>query len=178
MSRWLKTGVLTAVALLVWVMVAVPVFAGSGVTAGARPAPGGETARSVARESAQSAPSSFQEVAASFTATPTTGGLGDALEASRTTFSTSEAIEFNGVLFESGLAGTSANLQLYLFDQAGKLVTGTFFVNEILAPDDRTGFFIQLSPGSVPAGRLKWVMAIFDAFGNLFVTPFQALNVQ
>jgi hypothetical protein len=178
MRRWLTTGVVMAVTLFVWAMVAVPVFAGSGVTAGARSAAGGGTARSIPDESAQSAPSSFQEVTASFTATPTTGGLGDALEASRTTFSTSEEIEFNGVLFESGLAETSANLQLYLFDQAGKLVTATFFVNGILAPDDRTGFFIQLSPGSVPAGRLKWVMAIFDAFGNLFVTPFQALNVQ
>ena len=174
----MTTGVVMPVTLFVWAMVAVPVFAGSGVTAGARSATGGGIARSIPDESAQSLPSSFQEVTASFTATPTTGGLGDAVEASRTTFSTSEAIEFNGVLFESGLAETRANLQLYLFNQAGRLVTPPFLVDGVLAPDDRTGFFIQLGAGSVPAGRLKWVMAIFDDFGNLFVTPFQALNVQ
>jgi hypothetical protein len=178
MRRWLKTGVLTAVALLVWVMVAVPVFAGSGVAAGARSAAGGGTARSIPDESAQSFPSSFQEVTASFTATPTTGGLGDALEASRTTFSTSEAIEFDGVLFESGLAGTTASLQLYIFDPKGRSIGGFFFVNGVLAPSDRTGFFIQVNAGSVPAGQFNWVMLISDAFGNAFVTPFQALIVQ
>ena len=100
------------------------------------------------------------------------------MEASRTTFSTAEAIEFDAVLLESGLAGTTANLQLYLFNQKGRQVVPTFFLNGILAPSDRTGFFIQLSPGSVPAGQFKWVMVIFDAFGNLFVTPFEALEVQ
>ncbi len=178
MRRWVTTGVLTAVPLLVWLMAAVPVFPGSSVTAGARPAAGGGTARSIPSESAQPVPSSFQEVTAAFTATPTTGSLGVAVEASRATFSTTEVIEFNAVLFEPGLAGTQGNLQLFVFDPRGRLVAGGFFSNGVTAPSDRTGFFIQLGPGSVPVGRLKWLMVIFDAFGNAFVTPFQALEVQ
>ncbi len=178
MRRWVTTGVLTAVRPLVWLMVAVPVFAGSSVPSGARPAAGGGTARSIPSESAQPVPSAFQEVTAAFTATPTTGSLGVAVEASRATFSTTEVIEFNAVLFEPGLAGTTANLQLFVFDPRGRLVAGGFFSNGVTAPSDRTGFFIQLGPGSVPVGRLKWLMVIFDAFGNAFVTPFQALEVQ
>ncbi len=178
MKRWLKTGVLTAAPLLLWLMVAVPVCAGSSVTAGARLAAGGGTAGSIPSENAQSAPSSFQEVTAAFTATPTTGGLGDAVAASRATFSATEPIEFNAVLFESGLVGTKANLQLFLFDPRGRLVAGGFFVNGVAAPSDRTGFFIQLSAGTLAAGRFTWLMVVFDAFGNAFVTPFQALAVQ
>jgi len=77
-----------------------------------------------------------------------------------------------------GLAGTTANLQLFLFDPKGRLAVGGFFVNGIVAPSNRTGFFIQLNAGSLPAGRFTWLMVIFDAFGNAFVTPFQALHVQ
>ena len=178
MKRWLMTGVVTEVTLLVWLMAAAPIFAGPGLTAGARPAAGSDAGKSIREQSADATSTFVQEITAAFAATPTVGSLGDAVEASRATFSTAEAIEFDAVLFESGLAGTTANLQLYIFNQAGRLVTPTFFVNGVLAPGDRTGFFIQLSPGSVPAGRLKWVMVIFDAFGNLFVTPFQALEVR
>ena len=77
-----------------------------------------------------------------------------------------------------GLAGTTANLQLFVFDPKGRLAVGGFFVNGVAAPSNRTGFFIQLNSGSVPAGRFTWLMVIFDAFGNTFVTPFQALHVQ
>jgi len=74
-----------------------------------------------------------------------------------------------------GLAGTTANLQLFLFDPKGRLAVGGFFVNGVAAPSNRTGFFIQLSAGSTPAGRFTWLMVIFDAFGNTLPTPFQAL---
>lgn len=77
-----------------------------------------------------------------------------------------------------GLAGTTANLQLFFFDSKGRLAVGGFFVNGVAAPSNRTGFFIQLSAQSVPAGGFTWSMAIFDAFRNTFVTPFQALPVQ
>jgi hypothetical protein len=127
---------------------------------------------------ANAAPTSFQEVTASFTAAPTSGTLGDALEASRATFTTTEPIEFDAVVHESGLAGTTANLQLFVFDPKGRLAVGGFFVNGAAAPSDRTGFFIQLNAGSLPAGRFSWLMVIFDAFGNTFVSPFQALQVQ
>lgn len=180
MRRWVMTGAVADVTLLVWLMAAAPVLAGSAVTAGARLAAGsGDAGGSIRSEMAtvNASPSSFQEVTAAFTATPTTGSLGVAVEASRATFSTTEAIEFNAVLFESGLAGTTANLQLFVFDPRGRLMAGGFLSNGVTAPSDRTGFFIQLGPGSVPVGRLKWLMVIFDAFGNAFVTPFQALVV-
>jgi len=179
MKRWLlMTGIVTKATLLFWLLAAAPVFAGPAVTGGARPAAGGEAGRAIRGGNILSTPSSFQEVTAAFTASPTSGSLGDAVEASRITFSTTETIEFDAVLFESGLAGTTASLQLYIFNQAGKQVPPTFVVSGVLAPDDLTGFFIQLSPGSVPVGQVKWVMVISDAFGNLFVTPLQTLNVQ
>lgn len=178
MRRWLMISVVTEVTLLVWLMAAVPAFAESAFTAGARPASGGDTDKSIRGQSADATATFVQEITAAFAATPTTGSLGDAVEASRTTFSTAEAIEFDGVLFESGLAGTRANLQLHIFDSKGRLVTGSFLFTGVTAPSDRTGFFITLSPGSVPAGRLNWLMVIFDAFGNSFVTPFQVLEVQ
>jgi len=77
-----------------------------------------------------------------------------------------------------GLAGTTANLQLFLFEPKGQLAVGGFFVSGVAAPSNRTGFFIQLNSRSVPAGRFTWLMVIFDAFGTTFVTPFQALHVQ
>jgi hypothetical protein len=127
---------------------------------------------------ANAVPASFREITAAFTAPPTTGGLGDALEVSRSTFSTTEPIEFNAVLFETGLAGTIADLQLFLFDPRGRLAAPGFFVTGVSAPANRTGFFVRVGPGLVPVGRLTWVMVIFDAFGNAFVTPFQAIEVQ
>lgn len=178
MRRWLMTSVVTEVTLLVWLMAAAPALAGSAFTAGARPATGGGADRSIRGQSADASSLFVQEITAAFAATPTTGSLGNAVEASRTTFSTAEAIEFDAVLFESGLAGTIAKLQLHIFDSKGLLVTGSFLITGVTAPSDRTGFFITLSPGSVPAGRLNWLMVIFDAFGNTFVTPFQALEVR
>ena len=178
MKRGLMTGLVTEVTLLVWLITAAPVFAGSAFTAGARPAASVAAVPSTQAQRAESSSTFVQEITAAFTATPTTGSLGDALEASRTTFSTAEAIEFDAVLLESGLAGTTADLQLYIFDSKGRLVAGGFFFNGVTAPSDRTGFFIQLSPGSVPVGRLKWLMVILDAFGNAFVTSFQALVVE
>ena len=77
-----------------------------------------------------------------------------------------------------GLGGTTANLQLFVFDLKGRLAVGGFFVNGVAASSNRTGFFIQLSAESVPAVGFTWSMAIFDAFRNAFVTPFQALHVQ
>jgi len=74
-----------------------------------------------------------------------------------------------------GLTGTIANHQLFLFDPKGRLAVGGFFVNGVATPSNRTGFFIQLSAGSAPAGRFTWLMVIFDAFGNTLATPFQAL---
>lgn len=170
---------MTAMTLLLYLMTAAPAPAGSAPTAGARPAASREAAKSVEpKAAAQAIPAFFAEVTAAFTATPTLGGLGDAVASSRNTFGVTEAIEFNAVLLRSGLFLTFADLQLFIFDQTSGRHLDTFTVLGIQAPDDRTGFFIQLSPGDLPVGRLKWLMAIFDAFGETFVTPLQALEVQ
>lgn len=169
---------MTEMTLLVCLMAAAPVLAGSAFTAGARPATGSETAGAIRGQTVPSIPTFFQEVTAAFTATPTTGGLGDVLAASRNTFSITEVIEFNVLLRKSGLAGTFVTLQLFVFDQTGGRLVASFLLNGVFAPTDLTNFFIQLDPGSLPPGQLKWLMAIFDAFGKVFVTPLQALNVQ
>lgn len=178
MRRRSMRGVVTVVALVVWLIAAASAFAGSPPIAGARPAAASDADRSIQSQSAQSIPTFFQEVTAAFTASPTTGGLGDALAASRVTFLITEAIEFNALLRESGLAATFANLQLFVFDQTGGRLVASFFLNGVFAPTDLTDFFIQLNAGSLPRGQHKWLMAITDIFGNAFVTPLQALNVQ
>lgn len=155
-----------------------PATAGPELIAGARPVGGDSGAAPSGSVAPNAAPTSFAEVTAAFTAPPTSGTLGDALEASRATFTTTEPVEFDAVLFETGLAGTTANLQLFVFDPRGRLAVGGFFVNGVAAPANRTGFFVRLNAGALPTGRLKWIMAIFDAFGNVFVTPFQALEIQ
>lgn len=176
---WLKIGVTIAMVLLLCLMAAAPAAAGSPPTGGARPGAPREAVGSVeAKAVAQAIPVFLaDEVTAAFTATPTIGSLGDAVAASRNTFGFTESIEFNTVLFKSGQAGSFVNLQLFVFNQtSGRHIT-TFTVNGVSAPDDRTGFFIQLDPGTLPVGQLKWLMAIFHPF-ETFVTPLQALEVQ
>ncbi len=167
-----------ALALAAWLMATGPAVAGSDVIAGARPVGGVAGVAPNNGMAADAAPTSFREVTAAFTAAPTTGTLGDALEASRATFSTTEPVEFDAVVLESGLAGTTANLQLFIFDPRGRLAVGGFFVNGVAAPADRTGFFLRVNAGALPTGRFKWLMVVFDVFGNTFVTPFQGLEIQ
>ena len=179
MRRWMMNGAITEVILLVWLMTAPAAIAAPAVTGGARAGAGGGEARLSTLGSAVNAiPTSFQEISAAFTATPTVGSLGDAMEASRATFSTAEPIEFDAVLFESGLAGTTVTLQLFLLDSNSGLAIGAFSFSGVAAASDRTGFFIQLGPGSLPAGRLKWLMVISDAFGHNFITPYQTVDLK
>ncbi len=178
MRRWFKTGAITAAALLLYVTAAVPAWAGSAPAAGARPAVSGEATKSTQIVTTQAIPTFFAEVTAAFTASPTTGGLGDALAASRRTFSITETIEFNAVLFESGLAGTTADLTLFVFDPRGRLVAGGFSFIDVTAPDDLTDFFITMDAASLSTGRLNWVMTINDAFGGFFVTGLHAIEIQ
>ncbi len=179
MRRWFKTDAITAAALVLYLTVSVPAWAGSAPVAGARPAASNEAIRPTQNVTAQITPTFFAEITGAFTASPTTGGLGDALAASRSTFSITEPIEFNGVLLESGLAGTTRDLTLYVFDPRGRLVAGGFFFNDVLAPDDRTNFFITMDAASLfAAGRLNWVMTISDVFGGFFVTGLHAIEIQ
>lgn len=179
MKRWGKIGTGTTILLLCCLLAAAPVWAASAPIGGARPAGINAANGSTAIVTAQTIPSSFAEVVAAFTASPTAGGLGDAIAASRDTFSSTETIEFNGVLLRSFLAGTAANLALYLFDLRGGLAAGPFFVDGVVAPDDRTGFFILMEPGSLlVTGRFNWVMTISDAFGGFFVTGLHGIEIQ
>lgn len=179
MRRWLKISVMPAVSLLFCLIAAVPAWAGSGPSAGARPAAFGLATKSTQTVTAQVVPTLFEEVTAAFTASPTTGGLGDALAASRATFSSTETIEFNGVLFASGLIGTTADLTLYVFDPRGRLAAGPFIFNNVQAPDDRTDFFVTVNAASLfVTGRLNWVITISDAFGRFFVTGLHPVEIQ
>lgn len=178
MRRWFKTSAITAAALLLYLTAAVPAWAGSAPAAGARPAVSGEATRATQSMTAQTSPIFFAEVTAAFTASPTTGGFGDALTASRRTFSITEPIEFNAVLFESGLAGTAVDLVLYVFDPRGRLVAGGFSFIDVTAPDDLTDFFFTMDAASLSTGRLNWVMTISDTFGGFFVTGLHAIEIQ
>lgn len=179
MRRHLIMGGVAGVTVCIWLIVAASALAGSQPVAGARPAASREAAGSVeAKATAQATPLFFvDEVTAAFTATPTIGSLGDAVAASRNAFGFTEPIEFNAVLFKSGQAGSFADLQLFVFDQtSGRHILTTPLI-PAQAPDDLTGFFIQLDPGTLPVGQLKWLMAIFHPF-ETFITPLQALKVQ
>lgn len=180
MRRFCKTGVMITVSLLLFLMAAVPAWAGSAPVAGARPAAISRATRSDQIVAAQ-IPTSFAEVTAAFTSPPTpeTGGLGDAVAASRSTFLRTEIIEFNAVLLESFLAGTTADLTLFVFDPRGQLVAGGFSFLDVQAPDDRTNFFIQMDAASLfVTGRFNWVMTISDAFGGFFVTGLHGIEIQ
>lgn len=179
MGRQSKIGAVMAALLCCSPLAVGPVWAGSAPVGGARPGAIGKATGLGQIAAAQAIPASFSEVTAAFTASPTTGGLGDAVAASRSTFSSTETIEFNGVLLESGLAGTSADLALYLFDVRGRLAAGPFVVNDVLAPDDRTDFFIQMDAANLfVTGRFNWVITITDASGGFFETGLHGIEIQ
>lgn len=179
MKRWSKIGTVMTALLLCSLLAPGPVWAGSTPVGGARPAAIGKATGSDRIVATHEIPTSFAEVTAAFTASPTTEGLGEALEASRATFSSTETIEFNGVLFVSGLAGTSADLALYLFDLRGRLAAGPFLVNDVSVPDNRTDFFIQMEAANLfVTGRFNWVMTISDAFGGFFETGLHGVEIQ
>ena len=178
MRQRLMLGIVSVGVLFVWLITTASAFAESRPVAGARSGARTEDAGAIRSQTLPSSLAFPREVTAVFTASPTTGGLGDALAASRSTFSIAEPVEFDAVLFESGLAGSVADLQLFVFDATGGRHLATFTVPGVLAPHDRTGFFIQVDAGSLPLGQLKWAIAIVDASGRLFVTPFQIIEIQ
>ena len=115
-------------------------------------------------------------VIGAFAATPTSGNIQGAILAGRNTFSTAEMIEFNGLLFETGMAGTTIELWVYLFDIRGQLLTiGHDFDNGITS--DRTAFYLRRNAGTTPPGVYKWLMEFHDDFGNYFITPIQTIEV-
>ncbi len=150
MRRGLMIATFMGMALLVWLMATAPVFAGPAVIVDVNPAAGGKADGTIRGEAAALAPTFFQEVPVAFTATPTTGTIGDAALASRATFSTTEAVEFDGVLFESGLAGTTATLQLAIFDPRGRLVAFSAKVQG--APSTRQDSSSRLAPEPYRSG--------------------------
>ena len=79
MRQRLMLGVVTVGALFVWSIATASAFAELSPVAGARSAVAGDAGRSIRSQSAQSIPTVFQEVTAAFTASPTTGSLGEAL---------------------------------------------------------------------------------------------------
>lgn len=177
MRRGLMIAMFMEAALFFWLAAAPLVLAEWAVTGGSRPAGRSDVGTSMPSGSSQSIPAFFQEVVTAFTAAPTSGSVGTAANASRATFSTTETIEFDAVLFDSGTAGTTDTVQVCVFDPRGRLSGCSSPVRQSV-PSDFRGPFIRLGPGALPVAALKWLMIIIDAFGNTFVTPFQDLVVQ
>lgn len=171
MRRWVMVSGLTGVALLVVAVVATSAFAGPTFMVGEGRAAAAQTLAPIGGEPAPAVPSSFQELTQAFTST-----AGSTLM-SRSTFSTTEVIQFNATLFETGLTGTSASVELLIFNTSGKLLA-TFTASFGATTADRTTYGITLAAGTFAPGTFTWLLALFDAFGNAFVTPFQTLRVQ
>lgn len=178
MWQRLMLGIVSVGVLFVSSFTTVSAFAGPPPIGGARSGARSEGTGAIRSQTSPSSLAFPREVTAAFTASPTTRGLGDALAASRSTFSIAEPVEFDAVLFESGLASSVADLQVVIFDATGGRHLATFTVPGVFAPDNRTGFFIQVDAHSLPLGQLKWAMTIVDASGRLFVTPFQVIEIQ
>lgn len=164
--------------LITSMVMAAPVFAkdmpaweGSG---GARPVDKDGSPRSSSK-TADFFLAPGEGVIGAFAATPTSGNIQGAILAGRNTFSTAETIEFNGLLFKTGMAGTSVEFWVYLFDTRGQLLTfGYGFDNGISS--DRTAFYLRMNAGT-PPGFYKWLMEFHDDFGNYFITPIQTFEV-
>jgi hypothetical protein len=122
------------------------------------------------------APASAQEVSAAFTSSP--GNLiGDRAGSARSTFTTSEQLVFNFVT--SGAPASTANVQIFLFDNGGKLVAVPATGNALTTFSGITYFNFPVNAGTVPVGNFKWVAIIQYATGGLLlVSPFQALTVK
>jgi len=115
-------------------------------------------------------------VIGAFTAIPVGDSIEDAILAGRNIFSTAETIEFDGLLFETGMAGNSVEFWVYLFDIRGQLLTVGYYY-DASAPSDKTAFYLQKDAGTTPPGFYKWLMEFHDAFGNYFITPIQTFQV-
>lgn len=165
--------------LMTSMVVAAPVFAkdmlvweGGG---GTRPVDKDGSPRSPSRTSDFSlAPG--EGVVGAFAATPTSGNIQGAILAGRNTFSTAETIEFNGILFDIGMAGTSVEFWVYLFDTRGQLLSVGYNFDDSIT-SDKTAFYLRKNAGTTPPGFYKWLMELHDAFGNYFVTPIQTIEV-
>lgn len=165
--------------LMTSMVVAAPVFAkdmpvwqGAG---GTRPVDKDGSPRSQSKTS-DSFFAPGEGVIGGFSAMPTSGNIQGAILAGRNTFSTAETIEFNGLLFETGMAGTSVEFWVYLFDTRGQLLSiGYDFDNSITS--DRTAFYLRKNAGTTPPGFYKWLMEFHDVFGNYFITPIQTFEV-
>jgi hypothetical protein len=175
------TGVIGFILLILMtsMVVATPVFAKAmpvwkGV-AGTRPIDKNGSPRNLSKT-----PGLFfnpgEGVIGGFTATHTDGTIEDAILAGRNTFSTAEMIEFNGLLYETGMTGTSVEFWVYLFDIRGQLLDVQYYFDGSIS-SDRTDFFILKDAGTTPPGVYKWLMELHDAFDHYFITPIQTFEV-
>ena len=176
MKRWSMIGTVAQLTLIACLISAAVVSAASDLNAGGRPVLASEASRS-SLGPVPAAPSSFQEITASFTAPTGIATLGDTIAASRSTFSATEPIEFDAILNDTGLSGGAAKLQLFVFDPKGRLVFNSPVLNVNPPLQDHQDFFTTLDAGALAVGQYHWAILIFDHFNNAFVTPFQALQV-
>ena len=122
------------------------------------------------------APASAQEVSAAFTSPPG-NTIGDRAGSARSTFTPTEQIVFNFVT--SNAPATTANVQIFVFDNGGKVVSVAASANGLTTFSGNTFFNFPVNAGTVPAGNFKWLALIQYATGGLILlSPFQALTIE
>jgi len=118
-----------------------------------------------------------QEVtgAVAYTGTPS---FADTMASSQTTFASSDGFSLAMFLVTDGLSWSSVTIQAYIFDQLGKLrrVETTSFSASFTGGIWRLG--VTLSPGALPAGQYRWLMAVIGSDGTTFASTLQPLVIQ
>lgn len=117
-----------------------------------------------------------QEVtsAVAYTGTPT---FADTMTSSQTTFASSDGITLAMFLYTDGLPWSSVTIQAYIFDHLGKLrrVETTSF-SASFGGLWRLG--VSVSPGTLPAGQYRWLVAVIGSDGTTFASTLQPLVIQ
>lgn len=117
-----------------------------------------------------------QEVtgAVAYTGTPSFAAT---MASSQTTFSSSDGITFATFLHTDGLPWSSVTIQAYIFDQLGKLqrVETTSFSGSF-GGIWRLG--VSVSPGTLPVGQYRWLVAAIGSDGTTFASTLQPLVIQ
>lgn len=117
-----------------------------------------------------------QEVtsAVAYTGTPS---FADTMASSQTTFASSDGINFAMFLYTDGLPWSSVTIQAYIFNQLGKL--------QRVETNSFSGSFggiwrlvVSVSPGTLPAGQYRWLVAVIGSDGTTFASTLQPLVIQ
>jgi hypothetical protein len=109
-----------------------------------------------------------------YTGTPS---FADTMASSQTTFASSDGITLAVFLSTDGLPWSSVTIQAYIFDHLGRLqrVETTSF-SATFGGLWRLG--ASVSPGTLPAGQYRWLVAVIGSDGTTFASTLQPLVIQ